>query len=90
MPRRRSRSNNRSRRSRSYFEITIPNPERRRRSITIRIPAPSRCLGSYRKSGIYCGSKRRLPSGYTRKGKRMECLRKGFGAGMCSMYKRSR
>ena len=76
-PSRRSRNRNRNRR------------RSQNRSYTLNIPPPNQCLGrSYRRSPSYCGTKPRLPPGYTRRGTAYECLRKGFGAGRCSVYRR--
>ena len=66
-------------------------PRRSRRSrhqYVLNIPSPSQCLRrNYRRSRSYCGSKPRLPLGYSRRGTAYECLRKGFGAGRCSVYR---
>lgn len=86
---RRSRSRNRRRGAFKHFMITIPHPERRYSDLQIQIPSPSRCMSPYVRSTNYCGTKRRIPSGYTRRGTTFECLRKGFGAGVCSIYKQN-
>jgi hypothetical protein len=68
----------------------IPNPERRNSNLYIQIPSPSRCLSSPRRNNrplSYCGTKPNIPRGYSRRGTNYECLRKGFGAGICSIYK---
>jgi hypothetical protein len=83
-----NRSNNRSnnRRRRKSIQRTIRS---RGRTYTIYIPDPQDCLQSRRRRspGVYCGKKSRLPPGYSRRGNQYECLKKGFGAGRCSIYK---
>ena len=54
----------------------------------IYIPYPEQCDGSNRRRRtFYCGDKETLPPGYTRRGTRYECLKKGFGVGQCSIYR---
>ena len=66
------------------MKIDLPNE-----NITIFIPFPEQCNNIYTKKRekIYCGNKERIPSDYSRAGNQYECLRKGFGAGMCSIYR---
>lgn len=37
---------------------------------------------------VYCGNRVNIPEGYIRAGTKYECLRKGFGAGKCGVYKK--
>lgn len=85
---RRRRSPKRSRPHKKTYHIVIPHPERRNRDLTLNLPSPYRCLSPRKKSPLYCGDKPYIPDGYQRRAKPYECLRKGFGAGMCSIYKR--
>ena len=90
------RSRGRRSRSRSsqsnpkWYYITIPNPEHRTRDIRIRIPSPSRCLQQRPVSSqrSYCGNKSVIPNGYSTRASRYECLKKGIGVGICSVYPR--
>jgi len=34
------------------------------------------------RDGVYCGNQTALPAGYTRRGRRLECLKKGVGVGL--------
>jgi hypothetical protein len=54
----------------------------------LEIPSPRSCSPRRRRnrSRHYCGNRTVLPQGYSRRGSRYECLRTGFGAGMCSIY----
>lgn len=74
---------------RSKYRIIIPHPERRNMDIILYLPSPKRCFGSPRsRRPVYCGNRRSIPRGYRRRrASPYECLRKGFGAGMCSVYK---
>ena len=71
--------------------ITIPF-RNHNQLYTITIPAPDLCNGPRPANGekIYCGTKNEIPLGYTRRGTEFECLKKGFGAGRCSVYSRDR
>jgi hypothetical protein len=87
---RRNRSNNRRNRSNNRRRTSIQRTIRSRgRTYTINIPDPQDCLLSRRRrpSGVYCGKKSRLPPGYSRRGGQYDCLKKGFGAGRCSIYR---
>jgi hypothetical protein len=82
MPNRRSSRSRRSRSRRSRSRRSA-NPPR----FSIQLPPIEKCMRNYRRSKKYCGSKNRIPSGYRRKGTQYECLKKGFGAGRCSVYR---
>jgi len=86
----RNRSRSQRRSNFKKYSVMIPNPERRNSNLYIQIPSPSRCLSSPRRNNrppSYCGTKPNIPRGYSRRGTNYECLRKGFGAGICSIYK---
>ena len=83
---RRSRSRPRRSRSRPRNRIEVSFPYNRR-NITVYIPSPEICTRNYRKRSFYCGNKNRLPRQYSRYGTTFECLKKGFGAGSCSIYR---
>ena len=85
-----NRSRSRRRSNFKKYSVVIPNPERRNSNLYLQIPSPSRCLSSPRRNNrplSYCGTKPNIPRGYSRRGTNYECLRKGFGAGICSIYK---
>lgn len=67
--------------------ITITDPETGQ-NIDISIPSYKRCRKSRKKKHkkIYCGDKDRLPQNYERKGTTYECLKKGYGAGLCGIF----
>jgi len=87
---------NRSRRNQSRQNQSRRNQSRRNRSrrnrrsprYIIRLPPVEQCTRkrSPKRIQTYCGTKTRLPSGYTRRGTQYECLKKGFGTGRCSVY----
>lgn len=73
---------------RKTYTIRVPSPSRRRRiSITIIKPRYCRQRSTRRSRRTYCGKSRTLPRGYGRHGTNWECLRKGYGAGMCSVHR---
>ena len=82
-------SSSRSRRNQKY-EITVPNPENgRKTNLRLTIPSYLDCNSGKKKTKIFCGKKSPIPPGYSRRGNQYECLKKGFGAGMCSIYKKN-
>jgi len=71
------------------YTVRVPSPTNKKKKISITIIKKSFCSKKRKKnkSPVYCGNKKSLPRSYRRHGKNYECLRKGFGAGMCSIYK---
>lgn len=67
--------------------LTITDPETGQ-NIDISIPSYKRCRKSRKKKHkkIYCGDKDKLPHNYERKGSSYECLKKGYGAGLCGIF----
>ena len=73
----------RGRRGKLRVELPVPYD-----GTFIYIPYPEQCDGSNpRRRTYYCGDKEIIPPGYTRRGTRYECLKKGFGTGNCSIYR---
>lgn len=85
---RRQSRQSRSRRRFSTHEVTIRDPERPHRLLKLNIPSYRECRQSRSQPRriIYCGTKPTVPRAYTRRGTQWECLRKGFGAGRCSIF----
>lgn len=73
---------------RRTISLTFTDEDGTEYSITI--PSPNMCNRRPRQqpNTVYCGDKPDLPPGYTRRGTQHECLKKGFGAGRCSIYDR--
>lgn len=82
------RRQNRNRRSQSQSRQNRNRRNRRSPRYIIRLPPVEQCTRkrSPKRIQTYCGTKTRLPSGYTRRGTQYECLKKGFGTGRCSVY----
>lgn len=86
-----SSSSSNSERKNKKYTIIIPNPDDKGLTeLKINIPSRADCKSPKKpnKQKVFCGKQESpVPYGYVRRGTTYECLRKGFGAGMCSIYK---
>ena len=80
------------------FTVLIDDPEatlyEQKQQIYITIPSfqawkenkKRRTKKNLQELPIYCGLQNPIPNGYSRAGNPYECLKKGFGAGMYSVF----